>query len=447
MDNRTKILATSIVKLYWRGAERNIRRIINQTHDVDVAEVLETLDTAGRISVFQIINDSDRQAKILSHMTKNSQEEIAHVLETSKLQKLLSKMDSDDAADLLGHLPEEMSQKVLGGLKQDELQDVEELMAYPEDSAGGLMGSEFLTMNEKLTVNEAIALIQSQEDDDYVSFYVYVTNENLQLVGVLSLKQLILSKPSDVLQDIMMTDVISVEVGVEQTEVATLVERYDFLSLPVVDNSQKLVGIITVDDVIDVIREEAEDDFYAMGMTGASHEESIWTHIQARLPWLILAYIGGGICYVLLWNTLTPFSLEYMLKNSVSLMPIIFLSISTLSSQTVTMTVSLVRNTRLKGAAAWRAIRKEFAIGAILSVIFGLIFLGASYGIQHWFSLPSGFALLLGAQMMGAVLVSMGIPLFINRLSFNPLVSAPSISMILSNILAVGILVVYYALS
>ena len=444
MDNRTKMLATSITKLHRRGAERNIRRIINKTHDVDVAEVLATMDTDGRISVFQLINEPERQAEILSHLSKNLQIELAHVLEVSKLQQLLAMMDSDDAADFLGHLPDEMSQKILSGLKQDELQEVEELMGYPEDSAGGLMSSEFLTMNEELTVEQAIAEIQGQEED-FTAFYIYVVNDSQQLVGVLSLKQLLLSRRTEVLKEIMSMDVISVNVSTEQAEVAHVVERYDFLSLPVIDGSQKLVGIITVDDVIDVIREEAEDDFFAMGMTGASLDESIWTHITARIPWLILASLGGAICYVLLWNTLTPFSLEYMLQNSVSILPIVFLLISTLSSQTVTMIVSLVRNSKNK--SVWQAVRKELLIGFCLSAGVVVAFIALSYIIKPWFALPVGLSLLLGIQMLAALIVSTIIPLFIARLNFNPLVSAPSISMILSNISAVGILVAYYALS
>lgn len=273
MDQKTKLLANSITKLLRRGAERNIRRIINKTHDADVASVLEVLDTEGRISVFQLISDPERQAKILSHLNKKFQTEIAQVYELSKLQKLLGIMDSDDAADLLGHLPEELSQKVLSGLGTDELQDVEELLSYPEDSAGGLMGSEFLTINEALSVRESIEKIQTM-DEDLISFYIYVVNDASRLVGVLSLKQLLLSRPQDILKDIMSTDVISVSISTEQTEVARIVEKYDFLSLPVTDENGELVGVITVDDVIDVIREEAAEDIQALGIGGANLDES-----------------------------------------------------------------------------------------------------------------------------------------------------------------------------
>ena len=444
MDNRIRMLATSITKLYRRGAERNIQKIIDKTHDADVASILENIDTAGRISVFQLISDLERQASILSHMGKSFQKEMAHILEISTLQKLLSQMESDDAADLLGYLPEEMSQKILKGLKKDELQDVEELMGYPEDSAGGLMSSEFLTMEETLKVSEAIAKIQDS-GEDLITFYIYVTNEAEQLVGVLSHKQLLLSKPSDGLKNVMSTDVISVDTSTNQNDVAKIVGRYDFLSLPVVEQGKKLAGVITVDDVIDVIREEAADDFHAMGMAGATLDEPLWEHLRARFPWLLLAYIGGGFCYALLWNALKPFELEYMLHNSVSVMPLVFLTISTLSSQTVTMVVSFLRMQSNSRQQSWRDIKKEFFVGFSLSAIFALVFLVVAYSIQTFFQVPYGLSVLLALQMGGAVIVSMGIPLLIARLNFNPIVSAPSISMITSNILAVAILVAYYA--
>ncbi|MCB0377014.1 MAG: magnesium transporter [Bdellovibrionales bacterium] len=445
MDKRTKILASTITKLYRRGAERNIRSIINKSHDADVASVLEILDTTGRISVFQLIPDTARQAEILSHLSKSAQTEVVHVLETSQVQQLLSMMDSDDAADLLGHIPEEMAQKVLAGLNTKELQDVEELMAYPEDSAGGLMSSEFLTMTEEMTVSQAIEKIQSM-DEDLISFYIYVVDDANRLKGVLSLKQILLSRPNTELKSIMIMDVISADVTTEQAEVARLVEKYDFLSLPVVDNNKNLVGVITVDDVIDVIREEAEEDFHAMGMTGASLDESVWVHIKARLPWLILASLGGSVCYALLWRTLKPFDLQFVLRSSISLIPLVFLLVSTLSSQTVTMLVSFLRTHAATTGKSWRDLKKEIFVGLSLSAIMCIVFIVVAFAIKHWEAVPLSLGMILAVQMIGAMFISMSIPLFIGRLRFDPIVSAPSISMILSNIYAIGILVIHYAL-
>jgi magnesium transporter len=444
VDQKTKLLANSITKLLKRGAERNIRRMINKTHDADVASVLEIFDTEARISVFQLISDPERQAHILSHLNKKFQVEIAHIFEIEKLQQLLGIMDSDDAADLLGHLPDELSQLALRGLNKDELQEVEELMSYPEDSAGGLMSSEFLTIEESLTVSESIQKIQSM-DEDLISFYIYVVNESSRLVGVLSLKQLLLSRPQDALKDIMSTDVISVNIATDQNEVARVVEKYDFLSLPVIDENNDLVGVITVDDVIDVIREEAAEDIQAMGMGGAGLDESYWTHIRARVPWLSLALSGGVLCFFILWTTLKPFQIDPTLMSAICLLPLTFFLVSTLSSQTVTMLVSFLRTHAASTPKSWSDLKKEFFVGLSLSLLMCVLFLGGSWITQGFMHIPLILTGVLGLQMLTTLLVSMGVPLLIGRLNFDPIVSGPSVSMILSNIFSTGILVFYYA--
>lgn len=444
MDQRTKMLATSVGKLLRRGAEGNIRRIINKTHDADVASVLESLDTAGRISVFQLIPDAERQANILSHIGKNSQIEIAHVLEIGKLQKLLGMMDSDDAADLLGHLPEELSQQVLSGMNKDDLQEVEELLSYPEDSAGGLMSSEFLTMNETLSVREAIELIQNNED--LISFYIYVVNETLRLVGVLSLKQLLLSRPQEILRDIMSTDVISVTLSTNQNEVAAIVEKYDFLSLPVTDENYQLVGVITVDDVIDVIREKAVEDIQAMGMGGTDLGESFWAHVHARLPWLLFSFAGGLCCHFLLWTMLHSLNIDTLLLNTLCIIPLVFFLVSTLSSQTVATLVSLIRTHATSTPKAWLDIKKEFAINMSLTGVLSLLFAGFAVIVNGFVLIPLDLSIVLALQLIATFLVSMGLPLFIRRLDFDPIVLAPSVTMIVANVTAVAIMVLYYAI-
>ncbi len=444
MDQRTKMLSTTMVKLLNRGAEENIRRILGRTHDADVASVLEVMDTGARISIFQMIPDKQRQSNILSHMGKSFQAEIAHVFEIHDLQQLIGNMDSDDAADLLGHLPDELSQRVLSGLRKDELQEVEELMSYPEDSAGGLMSSEFLTIHETLNVEDSIKKIQAI-DEDLISFYIYVVNDASQLVGVLSLKQLLLSRPQEILKDVMSTDVITVDIATDQNEVARIVEKYDFLSLPVINKKRELVGVITVDDVIDVIREEAAEDIQAMGMGGADLDESYWTHIKSRIPWLLIAFIGGAFCYFSMWTTLKPFKIDYKLQNALCLLPLSFFLVSTLSSQTVTMLVGFLRIHITSTEKSWLDLKKEITVGLSLMTLLSLLFVGFSYAIRSFIPVPISLSVVLAVQLLMTLFLAISLPLFIHRLNFNPIVSAPSLSAILSNIFSVTILIFYYA--
>ncbi len=444
MDQRTRMLSSSINKLLRRGADRNIRGIISKTHDADVASLIESLDTTGRVSVFQLIPTLDRQANILSHISTKFQLELAHVLEIGKLQKILREMESDDAADLIRNLPEDLSQQVLNGLNKEELQEVEELLSYSEDSAGGIMSSEFLTLNENLTVRDSIEKIQSMEED-LISFYIYVINDASKLVGVLSLKQLLLSRPKDVLKEIMLPDVISVTVHTDQNEVAKIVEKYDFLSLPVTDENQGLVGVITVDDVIDVIREEAAEDIQAMGFGGADLDESIWVHFKARLPWLFLAFTGGAFCYTLLWFSLLDFDMKETLLSGICLLPMSFFLVSTLSSQTVTTLVSFLRTESSKFVGSWYELKKELVVSLSITLLLSLLFALVNITIQKTLVISLALTLVLTLQMIFSILISMLLPLFVGRLNFDPIVSAPLVSMILSNVVAVGVLVMYYA--
>ncbi len=307
------------------------------------------------------------------------------------------------------------------------------------------MSSEYLTIEESLTVSESIQKIQTM-DEDLISFYIYVITETSRLVGVLSLKQLLLSRPQDRLKDIMSTDVISVDLTTSQNEVARVVEKYDFLSLPVIDENNDLVGVITVDDVIDVIREEAAEDIQALGMGGADLEESYWVHLQARLPWLLLAGFGGAICFFLLWTTLKPFELEPVLNNAICLLPLAFFLVSTSSSQTVTMIISLLRIHATSTQKSLALLKKEFLIGLSLLAFMSLLFVLGSVSTGEWMQVPSILGAVLAIQLLATLLVSMAIPLLISRLRFDPIVSGPSISLIVSNIFSVLILVFYYAI-
>jgi magnesium transporter len=264
-------------------------------------------------------------------------------------------------------------------------------------------------------------------------------------VGVLSLKQLLLSRPSDLLKDIMSTDVISVDLTTQQYEVAKVVEKYDFLSLPVTNENQVLMGVITVDDVIDVIREEAAEDIQAMGMGGANLDAPFWEHIKARLPWLMVAFAGGALCYFMIWTTLNPFKVDYVLHNSICVLPLAFLLVSTLSSQTVTMIVGYLRTHPMNSETSWHDLKKELAIGITLTLISTLIFIAFTFSFQGFVTVPIILSLVLALQLLLTLLISISIPLFIGRLNFDPIYAAPSITMILSNILAVGILVLFYA--
>jgi magnesium transporter len=438
IEERTKKLAVTVSKLYRRGAERNIKKIIAKSHGADIAAVLEILDPDERLSIFQMVPTLELKADILSRLNESLQEEISIVLNPQEVQEILVQMPSDDAADLLGHLPEDLSKQLMKGMSTEDVQEVEELMGYPDDSAGALMSPQVLSVDQEKTVSEAILFIQ-ETDEDLITFYIYVTNESHQLVGVLSLKQLILHKPSVVLKDIMETDVMSVEVTTDQLHVSKIVEKYDFLAVPVVDHSKNLVGVITVDDVIDVIREEASDELLSRGMAGDGGEEGFWDHFIARVPWFFLCLFGGLICFYALYRGLYDHHKDIPWQL-ICMIPMVQFLVTILSNQTASLALDFFRSgeDKIKGLSG--ILKQEFTLsffmGTLLSFISLSIFILLRIENEIYYLFSLSFLMLV----ISSVLLSVFIPWTFKQFSRELNASIIPLSVILANILSILIL-------
>jgi len=225
-----------------------------------------------------------------------SRELIIEDMSSEELSEIVDDMPSDDAADFIGDLPEEQKQEILSHLDQEKSEDVQMLLEYPEDSAGGIMQTELISVKQHLTVSAAIDLIRSLSDEVEDFHNVFATDENEKLVGVLPLRKLILAKPETSISSIMDKSLIYVNADMDQEEVANTVKRYDLISLPVVDGDMHLLGRIMVDDVIDVIQEEDSEDIFRMA--GISEEEDVvysgatYKVCMTRLPWLVFILFG-----------------------------------------------------------------------------------------------------------------------------------------------------------
>lgn len=438
IEERTKKLAATVSKLYRRSADRNIKKIIAKSHSADLAGMLEVLDADERLSIFQMVPSSEVKAEILSHMSPALQEEISVVLNPNEVQEILGQMSVDDAADLLGHLPEDLSKQILKGMPSEDVQEVEELMGYPEDSAGAIMTSEVLSMNQDITVGEAVRIIQ-ESPDELILFYIYVVNEVGQLVGVSSLKQLILNRPNILLKDIMETDVIAVEVTTDKVDVSKIVEKYDFLALPVQDNSKNLVGVITVDDVIDVIREEASEELLSRGMAGSSLTENFVDNLYARAPWFIVCLIGGILCFYVLYGGLSRHT-ESMPWEIISLMPMAMFLVTILSNQTATLALDFFRSPSSKGQSLATILKQELSLAFVLAVLLAcfssgmLLMLPVDQPILYFF--PLLFLLLV----IMAVLISIGVPMMSRKISGEAHVASVPVAVIAANVTSILIL-------
>lgn len=446
MDDRTKLLVASVHKLYTRGAKPNIRKILAKTHPSDIAAVLQSLDSAERYDIFTMEPSAARRAGILSYLDEGRQKEIVGLCSQEEVLRMLSHMDTDDAADLLGILPEEDSKEFLSAMVRKDSEEVAGLMGFPDDSAGGLMSSDFLAVNQNLNVAQAVEAIQAEGDSGKISFYLYVVNDHGQLVGVVSLKQLLLSKKEELLKTLMYKDVVSVKVDTHQEEVASTVERYDYLALPVIDGNNSLVGVITVDDVIDVIREEAEEDFLAMGRAGGGFEESIWDHFKARIPWVLLSFLGGSICFLIIFSNRPVDGVVSHLWYLAALLPLLLSVGATTGSQSATVAVGLVRSGKFEFGNIRSHLFQEISVGLLMGFFVGLVvFICASMWTHETF-----LAIYFGAATFFAIAWSVsigsGIPLILHKLKMDPTVASVPLFTVLADISSVLLLFFIYQL-
>jgi magnesium transporter len=257
-------------RLLRRNAVPNLRKILGKTHPADIAAVLSHFVPEQQLKLLGLAGKESRQAEIISSLVIGNAAALIEVMELNKAVTLVREMSGDDRADLLGELDEDLAHKILAAMPDEESDEVAALLRYDEATAGGIMSPDVLTIPDDIGAAEAIRIVQESADVE-MAFYLYVVNDHHSLVGVLSLRQLVTSRPEVLIKDIMNPQVVSVRTDVDQEEVARLVTRYDFLAVPVVDETNTLVGVVTVDDVIDVLKEEATEDILKMAGAGEAY--------------------------------------------------------------------------------------------------------------------------------------------------------------------------------
>jgi len=292
-----KILVESVKRLLRRDATTRLRKIVKKTHAADLSMVFHSLSIPNQRRLFNLIDDIEIKGEVFSNVGEDTVPNLIEGLNLDDVVEILDIMPKDDVADLLGRLPLEKSDAILEMMKKEGSEEVEGLLHYGDDTAGGIMVPDFIALREDTTARAAIESLQEEHLDVEMPFYLYVVDSNGKLIGVSSLRQLVVVPPNTPLKDFMTTDVFTVKTDMDQEQVAKIVARYDILAVPVVDDTNQLVGIVTVDDVIDIIREEATEDILKMAGAGGDFVEtkSIFKNIKMRMPWLFASCIGGII--------------------------------------------------------------------------------------------------------------------------------------------------------
>jgi magnesium transporter len=364
-----------LLELLQQSDPRLWQRILGFLHPSELAALFIILNNEQRNAIVERLNGEQLSA-LLSELESPELRQLLGQIQQQRWPDLLLDMESDDAADILGELPNELAQQVLAQMPLEDAAPLQHLLQYPEDTAGGLMQTELIRVYVNNTVQQAIEEIRRQAEQkkgDLDIYELYVVNEQEQLVGHFSLENLVLSDPQTPVVDLIETDLFWVPVTLDQEEVADYFQRYNLVSLPVLDSDRKLLGRITVDDIVDVIEEEASEDIFQMAGVGGDDVayDRIMRSAALRLPWLITNLFGGLLTGYLIWIFQVPLG-EKLLVLLVAFVPVITGMGGNVGTQSASITVRGFALGRIELQNFSRYLIKEMRVGALMGLICGL---------------------------------------------------------------------------
>ena len=421
-SDRNKILVDSVKRLLRRGATSHLGKIVNKTHAADLSVLFHSLSLSEQRKLFNMIANVEQRGILFSELDADTFQDLIEDMRIEDIVQILENMPTDDVADIIGRLPEEKSKTILEKMKRTESEEVEGLLRYEDDTAGGIMVPDFIALREDITARQAVESLQKEHSDVEMPFYLYVVDEYGKLAGVSSLRQLVVVPPETQLKELMTTDVVSVQTWVDQEEVARIVARYDILAVPVVDGANRLVGIVTVDDVIDIIRKEATEDILKMAGAGEEFVEtkSILKSTRIRLPWLFASCIGGIVAFFIIGkfeDSLLKFA--YL----AAFIPVIMGMGGNIGTQSSTIVVRGLATGRLSARDIWPVVLKELSIGVILGLVYGLLIGSVAHFRYSMLMLALAVMLAVISSMSIAALVGSLVPMGFARVNIDPAVA------------------------
>jgi magnesium transporter len=421
-SDRAKVITETARRLLRRGATPHLRKILDKTHAADLGVVFRHLPPGDRKVLFGLLDDPAKKGTILSDLDDDALLALLEEVPVADIVGILDRMPTDDVADLIGRLPEDLSREILKKMPRKGSLEIEGLLRYDDETAGGIMVPDFVAVRAETTAREAIESLQKEHINVEMPFYLYVVDENGRLVGVSSLRQLVVVPSDTPIRNFMNTDVVSVRADMDQEEVARIVARYDILAVPVVDESNRLVGIVTVDDVIDIIREEATEDILKMAGVGDEFVEtqSVANSTRIRLPWLFASCMGGVFAFFIIGvfeNTLEKFT--YL----AAFIPVIMGMGGNVGTQSSTIVVRGLAMGRFQVRDLWRVIGKEVAVGVILGCFYGLVVGSVAHFNYGGWALGLSVSLAVLSSMSLAAFVGSMFPMLFARFNIDPAVA------------------------
>lgn len=420
MDNIKELLETKQFKA--------IQEDLNTLHVVDIAEIIDELETPNQTIVFRLL-PKELAAEVFSYLSIEKQLEIVNSIRFEELQPILDDLYLDDKVDLLEELPANAVKRILNNTSPEERKLINQFLNYKDKTAGSIMTSEYVALTIDMTVGDALNYIRKNGVDKETIYNCYVLSTHRRLLGVLSLRELVVADRSDFIKDIMSEDVIFVHTDTDQEEVSDEFSKYDFIALPVVDTEGRMTGIVTIDDIMEVIEEETTEDFHKMAAMAPSEglylEESPLKLAKDRLLWLVILMISGTFTGNIIGNYSWILA-QYLVLNS--FLPMITGASGNAGIQSTTLAVRNLALEEIEFKDFWKVTMKEIQVG----VIVGLIMAAASFiKVMVIDRVTVSIGLVVAATMFIAILVAKVfggmIPLIAERFKIDPAIMSSSI--------------------
>jgi magnesium transporter len=428
-----------------QGNRQGLKKLIDEMRAADLADLIEHLDPEERLFIFNLL-EPDGAGEVLVEIETPVQERILKDLDNQAITEIVQGLDSDDAADLVGDLPDDRAREIIERVGDEVSEELEKLLPYPEDTAGGIMALEFVAVKADASVKDAIDTIREKREEVESLYYIWVVDDLGELVGVISLKDLVLEPTDRKISDIMNPEVISVHVDTDQEEVARLVKKYDLVAIPVVGDDQRLAGRITHDDIIDVIEEEADEDISLMAgvIDQEITEESTLKISRARLPWLIAGLFGGILAAVVI-NQFES-SLEKVLALSF-FFPVIMAMGGSTGTQAATIVVRGMATGDISlvniGKRLWMEMRVALVNALVCGILLALIV--GTWVSDYGLGAVVGLALVL--IIVNAGVIGSAVPMALKKWNIDPaLATGPFVTTsndILSLLIYLGLVTIY----
>lgn len=429
-----------IETLIEQGQLDQLREILDQFHPADIADILDELSVEDAVTAFRLLS-IDAASEVLDESSGLVRQELVEKIDDERLADLLDKLPMDDAAEFLEDLPKPVAGRLLDLMEDEEAEDVRELLAYGDETAGRLMTRDVAAIRRTWTIGETQDFLHSLEDPETLA-YLYVVDRDDKLIGVLPLRDFVLAKPDALIESIMNTEIVSAPVTIDQEELAEMISRYDFVALPVTDENGKLLGVVTVDDIWDVYEEEVTEDIQRLGGSEPLDQPyftaSIPRVFSKRIGWLLLLFLAGTLT-----GAVTKLYQE-QLETAIILtlfVPLIIGTGGNAGSQTVATIIRAITLDEVRISNLLQVLRREVSVGFLLGLVMGTVgFFVAMFWTKNA-QVATVVALTLPAVVIWAVTVATVVPTVADRFNIDPtVISGPMISTIVD---ATGLLIYF----